>query len=91
MKQKQSVSYARSVPKPESESEHTYYRVSKFEGLDSALESDAEVLVIAFPEVLGDFYTEILVNLGKVAASGKTLAITKPSPFLKMDGFFEVP
>ena len=48
------------------------------------------MVAIAFPEVLGDQFTELIVNLGKIADSGKSLRIIKPSPFLKLDGVTEV-
>lgn len=88
---KRVVGYSRTVARPESEPEQTLYRLEKWEALDRALEEDAEALVIAFPEVLGDNYTEIIVNLGKVSASGKELAVIKPSPFMHVAGFIDVP
>ena len=39
---------------------------------------------MAFPEVLGDHFTELVINLGKIAESGKRLQIIGPSPFLRM-------
>ena len=53
--------------------------------LEKALGSDADVLVVSFPEVLGDTYTELVINLGRIAASGKSLGITKASPWLLTD------
>ena len=41
-------------------------------------------MAIAFPQVLGDHFTELIVNLGRIAEGGKKLHIMKPSPFLKM-------
>ncbi len=44
---------------------------------------------MAFPEVLGDHFTELIVNLGKIAESGKRLQIVGASPFLKMQKLVE--
>ncbi len=44
---------------------------------------------MAFPEVLGDHFTELVVNLGKIAESGKRLQIIGPSPFLRMQELVE--
>ncbi len=76
--------YAREVAPTEPDPEPVLYLGDKWDGLEKALESEAEVVAVAFPEVLGDHYTELIVNLGKIAESGKRLHIMKPSPFLKM-------
>ncbi len=47
------------------------------------------VVAVAFPEVLGDHFTELVVNLGKIAESGKSLQIMGPSPFLRMQELVE--
>lgn len=47
------------------------------------------VVAVAFPEVLGDHFTELVVNLGKIAESGKRLQIVGPSPFLRMQKLSE--
>ena len=44
---------------------------------------------MAFPEVLGVHFTELVVNLGKIAESGKRLQIIGPSPFLRMQELVE--
>jgi hypothetical protein len=36
--------------------------------------------------VLGDTYTELVINLGRIAESGKSLGITKGSPWLLKGG-----
>ena len=79
------VGYAREVPRPPDDVERFVYLLEKWEKLEEALASDAKLLVVAFPEVLGDNYTELLINLGKVAQSRKMLVITRASPFLKED------
>jgi len=62
----------------EPDPERFIYLLDKWNGLENALRADADVLVVAFPEVLGDTYTELVINLGRIAASGKSLGITKP-------------
>lgn len=37
--------------------------------LEEVLAADADTLSVAFPEALGDNYTALLINLGKVAES----------------------
>ena len=74
---KKAVVYARQVPEPEPDPERFIYLLDKWDGLEKALGADADVLVVAFPEVLGDTYTELVINLGRIAASGKSLGITK--------------
>ncbi len=76
--------YAREVAPTEPDPEPSLYLIDKWDGLERALESDAEVVAVAFPEVLGDHFTELIVNLGKIAESGKRLRVVGASPFLKM-------
>ncbi len=76
--------YAREVPEPEPDPERFIYLLDKWGGLEKALGADADVLVVAFPEVLGA-YTEMVINLGRIAESGKSLGITKASPWLLVD------
>ena len=76
--------YAREVAPTDPDPEPSLYLPDNWDGLEKALESEAEVVAVAFPEVLGDHFTELIVNLGKIAESGKRLQIVKPSPFLKM-------
>ena len=82
---KKAVLYAREVPEPAPDPERFVYLLDKWDGLEKALGADADVLVVAFPEVLGDTYTELVINLGRIAASGKSLGITKASLWLLMD------
>ena len=65
------VLYVREVKTPESDPEPFLYLQGKWDGFDDALDSDANVIVVAFLEVLGDNYTELIINLGKLAASAK--------------------
>ena len=63
------------------------YDPEKWEQFDKFVEetTEAEILIVAFPEALGDTYDELIINLGKVASSGKLLAIAKPSPSIKKE------
>lgn len=49
------------------------YLPDRGDGLEDALASDREVVAVAFPEVLGGHFTELVINLGKIAESGKRL------------------
>ena len=75
------VIFARDVANV-TEDEPTLYLLDKWGQLDEALQTEADVLAVAFPEVLGDHYSELIINLGKLANSGKALMISKPSPFM---------
>ena len=76
--------YAREVAPTEPDPEPSLYLIDKWDEIEKALGSDANVVAVAFPEVLGDHFTELVINLGKIAESGKRLQIMGPSPFLKM-------
>ncbi len=82
---KKAVLYAREVPHPGPDPERFIYLSDKWDGLSKALDADADLVAVSFPEVLGDNYTELVINLGRIAESGKSLAIMKPSPWLLMD------
>ena len=81
--------YAREVASTEPDPEPSLYLIDKWDELEKALGSDAKVVAVAFPEVLGDHFTELVVNLGKIAESGKRLQIMRPSPFLRMQKLVE--
>ena len=81
--------YAREVVPTEPDPEPSLYLQDKWDELEKALESNVEVVAVAFPEVLGDHFTELVVNLGKIAESGKRLQIIGPSPFLRMQELVE--
>ena len=81
--------YAREVAPTEPDPEPSLYLIDKWDELEKALESDVEVVAVAFPEVLGDHFTELVVNLGKIAESGKRLQIMGSSPFLTMQELAE--
>src|SRR5262245_21464270 len=78
------VIFAREVPPPVKG--RLLYMVAKWEDLDAAIESNADVVGVAFPEVLGDDYYELVVNLGKIADSGKALIVNRGSPFVHAIG-----
>ena len=59
---KKAVLYAREVPEPEPDPERFIYLLDKWDGLEKALGADADVLVVSFPEVLGDTYTELVIT-----------------------------
>lgn len=75
--------YAREIQRREPDPEPFVYRLDKWSSLEGALASEADAIAVAFPEVLGDTYTEMLVNLGKVAQSRKMLIVKDPSPYLR--------
>ena len=81
--------YTREVAPTEPDPEPALYLLDKWDGLEKAIESDAGAVPAAFPEVLGDHFTELVVNLGKIAESGKRLKIVGPSPFLRMQKLVE--
>jgi len=51
------------------------YDERKFEKFNALLKTDADIVVVAYPEVLGDNYEELVENLKRLGASGKTLHI----------------
>lgn len=75
--------YAREVQPKQPDPEPFLYQTRKWEHLEDALASKADAIAVAFPEVMGDTYTELIVNLGKLARSGKMLIIKGSSPFLR--------
>jgi anaerobic glycerol-3-phosphate dehydrogenase len=53
----------------------------KFDKLvQSARKDQAEAVIVALPQVLGDSYDELLVNLNKLALANLLLAIVPPPP-----------
>ena len=75
------VIFARDVANV-TEDEPVLHLLDKWGDFDEALQAEADVIAVAFPEVLGDHYSELIINLGKVANSGKALIISNPSPFM---------
>ena len=74
--------YAREVAPTEPDPEPSLYLIDKWDGLERALGSDAEVVAVAFPEVLGDHFTELVVNLGKIAESAQQATHHEAQPVL---------
>jgi len=60
------------------------YNEDKFKVFNEMLKSDADIIIISHPEVLGDNYEEICENLRRLGDSGKPLHIV-PAP-LKNNG-----
>ena len=81
VEKKAAVIFARDVQNVP-EDEPILYLRDKWADFDQSLQTDADVIAVAFPEVLGDHYSELIINLGKLADSGKALMISKPSPFM---------
>ncbi len=90
-KKERAVIYTREVTMPEGDPEPLLYILDKWVGFDEALGKDAGTLIVAFPEVLGDTLFEMVINLGKLAESGKSLQVTKDSPFFKRTGIIDIP
>ena len=59
--------YAQEPELKEPDPEPFMYMLDKWEKFDEALGSEVDVVAIAFPEVLGDAYSELIINLGKLA------------------------
>ena len=78
--------YAREPELKEPDPEPLMYMLDKWEKYEEALESGADVVAIAFPEVLGDTYSELIINLGKLAEHDKALVVVGPSKFYKSIG-----
>lgn len=51
------------------------YNEAKFLEFNKMLKSDADIVIIAYPEVLGDDYEELIENLKRLGGSGKALHI----------------
>ena len=65
---KKVVAFTREVPKAEDlyPEKRNVYIASRWWRLQKALDFEADYVVVAFPEVLGDDYLELVVNLGKI-------------------------
>jgi len=50
--------------------------------LSDSKEGGCEIVMIAFPEILGDNYIDVVCYLSLIAESGLFVAIAKKSPFL---------
>jgi len=83
-RKKKAAIYARDLPiYPENEVLGIYYE-EKWHGLiDLLSRGDVETLYVACPEVLGDNYLELLVNLSKIAEAGVKLRVGKPAKTIR--------
>ena len=64
--------------------QHAAVAEDKWEGFYTMLETakdKADLLVVAFPEVLGDTYEELVANLSAMASHGLRLAIVPPEDY----------
>ncbi len=58
------------------------YDEGKWTRFVEALSTEADAIIVAFPEVLGDSYDELTINLGKVSLAGKSLIVAGPSAII---------
>ncbi|KKL15666.1 hypothetical protein LCGC14_2503290 [marine sediment metagenome] len=90
---KKALIYARELPiYPPEETLGLYYE-EKWENFDQLLArgtSDDDMLLVTCPEILGDDYLELLVNLSKVAKAGLKLVIANPSHTIKIQSILEM-
>lgn len=86
--------FARELPSYTPEEVLGLYYYDKWESFDQFLtkckKENVEALSIAFPEVLGDDYIELLVNLSKIAEANLSLLIAGKSPTTKKMGELSV-
>ena len=75
--------YSRELPTVDPDPESFLYQIGKWGAFDEALSSEADALVVAFPETLGDSYTEIIVNLSKLASAENALVVAGTSVSLE--------
>lgn len=58
------------------------YNEAKFQEFNKLLKSDADIVVVDHPEVLGDNYEELVENLKRLGDSGKSLHIVPSKPVI---------
>jgi len=83
---KKAVIYARELPIYPGDEVLGIYNEAKWSNFIDLLarcNGDAEQLFVACPEVLGDDYLELIVNLSKVAEAKLALRIAGPSHTIK--------
>lgn len=85
-KKKRAALYARELPlyKPD-EVLGIYYEEKwrNFTDLINRCKGDTDVLMVTCPEILGDDYLELIVNLSKIAEAGMKVWIGFPSKTIK--------
>ena len=93
-KNKKGAIYARELPiYPGDEMLGIYYE-EKWQNFDELLnrcKGDANTLIVACPEILGDDYLELLVNLSKIAEAGLALMITGRARTIKVQAILDLP
>lgn len=86
-KKKKAAIYARELPiYPGDEVLGVYYE-EKWQNFDELLnqcKGHASMLIVACPEILGDDYLELLVNLSKIAKAGLGLGVAGPAKTIKV-------
>jgi len=84
---KKGAVYIRSLPIYPGEEVLGVYYEEKWEEFDELLakcKGDVEVLLVPCPEMLGDDYLELLVNLSKIASAGLSVMIADPAKTIKV-------
>ncbi len=90
------VNYARELPiYPGDEVLGIYYE-EKWASFDNLLEQskgdvDVDMIIVASPEVLGDDYLELLVNLSKLAKADLGLIIAGNARTIKVKDILDLP
>lgn len=86
-KKKKAAIFARELPiYPGNEVLGFYYQEKWARFTDLLNRGDVELLMVTCPEILGDDYLELIVNLSKVADAGVKLAIDQPSRTIRKLG-----
>ena len=93
-KKKKAAIYARELPMyPGDEMLGMYYEEKwhNFDELLNRCKGDADMLIVACPEILGDDYLELLVNLSKIAEAGLALRIVGRAKTIKVTEILDLP
>jgi len=91
--QKKAAIYIRELPPYPGDEVLGIYYEEKWAGFDDLLkccQGDADTLVVASPEILGDDYLELLVNLSKIAEAGLTLTVTGRAKTIEVKAILDV-
>ena len=93
-KKKKAAIYARDLPiYPGDEVLGIYYE-EKWRNFDELLnhcKDDADLIIVDCPEILGDDYLELLVNLSKIAKAGLHLLFARPARTIKVKEILDLP
>lgn len=93
-KEKKAAIYARELPVYPGDEVLGIYYEEKFHSFDELLgrcKDDTDMICVASPEVLGDDYLELLVNLSKIAKAGLALKVALPSKTVKVKEILDSP